>query len=102
MLFRSIHIKREPLSYYTTNGGEELWLGGSTNDSDYKVINFEPKELTLVDLYAGGPGVGETVLQITGWMPESRSWSLSYGGVMTANCNFVCRDIREFRAGPGI
>lgn len=90
--FEFIHMLADPISsYIDAAGNQQLWMGGS----DYQIINFQPIELTLVDQYTG-PTTQSRVLHLTGWVPESRSWAISYGNVMTANCSFVCTNVTEY------
>jgi len=87
--FDYVHIGAEPLSRLRTGGGLSVMM----EDSDHAVINWTPLSLTLEDVHSSG--VVQGVIEVYGWVPESRTWQISYGNVLTSNCAFVCTDVRE-------
>lgn len=83
--FDAIHILSAPLSAMRSDG-RPLFFQGTTTD----IILFEPTSLVLVDIVSG-----DSVIFVTGWTPESRVWTISYGTVLTHQCGFVATDVSE-------
>lgn len=79
--FDYIHIGAEPLSRLRTGPNH---LSVMMEDSDHAVINWTPLSMTLEDVNTAGEVQG--VIEVYGWVPESRTWQISYGNVLTSNC----------------
>ena len=83
--FDSIHIMSAALSDLTTQGHGNFFRGNTVD-----VLNFRPTSLVLKDIVTNA-----SVFMVTGWVPESRTWSISYGAVMTNQCSWVATHVEE-------
>jgi hypothetical protein len=92
--FDYFHILQRPMTMVKRSGDVSMWPSGWTaqtsSEASDKYVEFPDMDMLMQDKISGLP-----VLRVYGVKPQSRSWTITTGGLATWSCSFVATRMEE-------